>query len=783
MTCQRRKCPVRLVWLLAALLLAVFCGHPALPVLGGSGGSVVFPMFGKKPKSGLQMAIHSQGIDATGYRPVRIEVSPLPAGKFTEDRQIRVVLKINEYHAGYHPEVSQVIDLPEGSTIAEAIVAVPQTSYFHQLNVETFEGGDRLPDLSQDYVGWPNNNYWQWSEALPAILVIDADVPTRAVRDNQIALYQATAVDNARTYLLPDVRTLAWVFPDPNRGYVNGAIAPGSSPAASGRLSDTELLAHIRQNMGRIEMLPPSELPTRWIDFSQFDVIGVSAEELNKLAKDSPKSLEAIGQWVRGGRVLLVWGAGKDFSRLAAIESRLGLTALPEADDDDAGHRAWWTPDPMKSRQELQTVWDSGLYGYGGTAFPSTNGLTLQPGTVQAAAEGSTGNTGANAIPFLSREAGLGTVVAIAAEDAFPGQESDWIWIFNSIPKNQWSWYQREGLSLHRLNDDYWNFLIVGAAPVISFLLLVSLFAIAIGPVNYVLLNRVRRLYLLLLTVPAAALIVTLGLFTYAVLTDGLGVRVRARSFVDLDQRSGHAAGWSRLSYFANITPSRGFVFPEDAAVFPLEFEPPNLTGQSRSQRQRLLWDGQQNLRSGYISARTSTQFMVERSTKTKLKLAVREGPLRSRPPEVENQLGTNVLFLLLRDSRGSYYSLANLESGSKSPLVKTSAAAAEKELAKLAAAVRPELPKGYDPSVHHNSALAWMMPDFRNRGTIDQGSAQPMIATSILERSLSAVFRPSRQPPQPGSYLAITASSVIVPSGLTEPAEESSLHVVRGRY
>jgi hypothetical protein len=260
-------------------------------------------------------------------------------------------------------------------------------------------------------------------------------------------------------------------------------------------------------------------------------------------------------------------------------------------------------------------------------------------------------------------------------------------------------------------------------------------------------------------------------------------VRVRARSFVDLDQRSGHAAGWSRLSYFANITPSRGFVFPEDATVFPLEYEPPNLTGQSRSQRQRLLWDGQQNLTSGYISARTSTQFMIERSTKTTLKLDVREGPVRSRPPEVENELGTRVLFLLLRDRHGNYYSLANLQSGARSALAKTSAAAAETELQKLAGAVQPKPPKGYDPSVHHNSALAWMMPDYRNYGSIDQGSSRPRIATGMLESNLSEALRPSLHPPQPGSYLAITASSVIVPSGLKDANEELSLHVIRGSY
>src|SRR5262249_24385644 len=163
---------------------------------------------------------------------------------------------------------------------------------------------------------------------------------------------------------------------------------------------------------------------------------------------------------------------------------------------------------------------------------------------------------------FLFRRAGLGCVVAIAAENPFPGQTTDWVWIFNTVPDNHWKWFRRSGVSLHRKNRDYWTFLIpdVGEAPVVSFLLLVSLCAIVIGPVNYVLLGRSRRLYLLLLTVPAGALLVSVSLFGYALLTDGLSVRLRSRSFTELDQRTGEAAAWSWQSYYAAIAPSQGLV-------------------------------------------------------------------------------------------------------------------------------------------------------------------------------------------------------------------------------
>ena len=242
--------------------------------------------------------------------------------------------------------------------------------------------------------------------------------------------------------------------------------------------------------------------------------------------------------------------------------------------------------------------------------------------------------------PFCPRgPAGLGVIVAIASDNPFPGQDTDWIWIFNSVPRSHWMWYQRNGFSLHRENADYWTFLIpgVGEAPALSFLILVSLFAVVIGPVNYLLLGKTGRYYLLLITVPVGALLVTGGLFAYAIVTDGLGVKLRARSFTDLDQHSGRAVAWSRQSYYAAIAPSRGLTFPGDATVFPILYQPGQRFSGGERPDNRLDWDDQQNLTRGYITSRTTTQFMVLRATQSQAKLAVTRGPL-GRPAARSHQ-------------------------------------------------------------------------------------------------------------------------------------------------
>src|SRR5262249_8518229 len=99
--------------------------------------------------------------------------------------------------------------------------------------------------------------------------------------------------------------------------------------------------------------------------------------------------------------------------------------------------------------------------------------------------------------PFLFRRAAAGCVLAMEAENPFPGKSLDWNWVFKAVPENHWQWSDRTGVSLSQTNSDYWKLLVpgVGRAPVKSFLVLVTVFAVVIGPLNYLLLARTRRLY------------------------------------------------------------------------------------------------------------------------------------------------------------------------------------------------------------------------------------------------------------------------------------------------
>ena len=758
----------------------------------GSGTQFSLPAAGVKNKSGLRLVVDGRGIDGNGYRPIHLEISPWPPKPLTADRQIRVVLKPRTYNAMSTPDASQVIDLPEGSTTVSATVLVPQSSLWYSLGIESFEGGEKLEDLSHPYLTWPNaTGYWEWTESRPTMLFIDANVPPRAIRDPAVQSFKTAAADPTPTHDLPDVRQLIWLFPDPNRS------APGTTPvttqlAGAPPATDNLILSQIA-DQARMEMLPPAELPKRWIELSQFDLILISLADLELLQTTHPPELDAIRNWLYGGPLLIVYGAGDKFERLNRIEAALQLPALPVDGDAAPEHRGWKKPD-VKDQGELknQNQWAiNGGYMRRGNLKPFQPRPIAKPAANTDAPSNSQPAAPAKAIansgspPFVLRSAGQGCVVAIASEDPFPGKEADWVWVLNSVHDRHWRWYQRAGFSMHRDNDDYWKFLIpgVGRAPVVSFLVLVSLFAIVIGPVNYVLLGRARRLYLLLLTVPTGAALITVCLFAYALVSDGLGVRLRLRSFTELDQPAGRAAVWSRQTYYAAIAPSQGLIFPDDATVFPIVNEPGRHRTNQQNNDKLVVWDKEQFLRSGYLASRTTTQFMVQRVTPNDAKLVVREGQATGQPPQVENRLQTAIQYLLLRDSRGDYFSSQSLASEGSAKFAPVDLASAEGVLHKLADAVEPEYPqKNWDTSLHKNALGFLGGPNYGWMG-VDNSASPPDMLASLLESSIDAAIQPTRNPLMPGTYIAIVNRSPSVPIGVPRAREEASLHVIRGRY
>jgi hypothetical protein len=747
-------------WLLICLVLS---GVFATGVRAETGERFSLPAGNIRPKNGLRLTVDSRWIDASGYRPIRVEATPWPPGPAPADRSLRVVLWPHPYHWGRRAvAVSQVLELPEGATVARATVSVPQDYAWSSLGVEVYEGGVRLEDLWETSTGqFFSYRGTDWSESAPSVLIIDPDVPDRSERAAMARRWQfggGTEPIPERT--LPDIRPLIarFAYADEYAGAVEK-----QRPVGSG--GDLDTLVQLQEST-RIEMLPFGELPERWIDFTMFDLICIGRSDLTQLVEQHPVRWQAIRDWLVSGVTLCIYDMALDAADLQELDQ---LLKLPPHAEDSSGTEVIdrWQAPRASHRNDMIKGWPVQ------TTWAQDDASGQRPPSVAADAAGPDAQA-----QFVLRQAGLGRVVAIRSDEPFSEEGNHLTWMLNEIGSENWMWYRRHGISLHRENPEYWNWIVpgVGRAPVGSYLLLITLFVIVIGPVNYFWLRRWKRLYLLLVTVPLGAALVTFALLNYALLTDGLGVRVRVRSLTHLDQRNQQAVSWSRQSYYAGLAPSRGLQFPETAAFYPIEQDPADRHRQVG--HRRLRWDDGQHLTSGYMTSRATSQFLVVQSGRSERELVVRSD--QDAAPSVENRLGADLVWLVLRNADGRFFRGEALAAGQTARLQPSEPTTATAELQRWYEDFRPEFPESYDPNYYRNTF------GFSRRHYwtgVDHEFLPPSLSQGLLERNLRFQTRSGIDGLPQRSYVAVTGSGVEVPLGYPRLREESSFHLVYGHW
>ena len=297
-------------------------------------------------------------------------------------------------------------------------------------------------------------------------------------------------------------------------------------------------------------MVPPNSLPDSWIDYSGLDFVTISREELANL---KPSSRSAILKWVHCGGNLIVYQAAKTPKDIETLER---LLEMPQ----DAAVGAKWTQSDRRT--------------------------TLSP--------------------FSTRPLMLGLVCAFS--DELPDSPGGWSALLSSVGGPRFSWMLRHGVMPDVGTEEFYAFMNPGirGVPVYGFLVLITLFAVMIGPVNYFYLRNRRLLWLLLVTVPTTALVTSVLLVGYSVAAHGFSVRSRIRSLTVLDQKSQEEVTVARLALFAGVAPSRGLQFSPDTAVYPV-FPPTDEPGFTVD------WTETQALTSGWLLSRTRTQFLTVR--------------------------------------------------------------------------------------------------------------------------------------------------------------------------
>jgi hypothetical protein len=730
---QARSKRGKLAWLPPIAWLAASLA--AVPALAGTGFELTLPTDGKPTASGLRLKLDNRWVDGRGYRPTRVKVECTAA---STDR----TLSIDYFQHGWEGRAAvgaHEVKIPAGASEVTAVLPAAEFEVPWSCGIKVWLDGVLEPNLSTNSpAGIGRSGQAQF---LPAILLVERG--------------DSSWFDN-----LP---------------------GPWRAISAQGGLA-----------MAMFERLHTSrqaELPTNWLNYSGVDLLFLSLDDVRSLAVERRDAWQAIVRWTKAGGNLIVYDVGRDWRDLAALDQAL---EIPAGAVDSTFPRSsagfWLLPPPVPANQIeqiLQQV-NAPFSGYGPGVMPPPNGVGAAPAE-SPTQDASNSPDELRKAKFVVRDIHFGRAIALAVEKPSSLSEEDWAWVLVYLQNERVFWSRRHGIAQGD-NPNFYEWLVpgVGAAPVGMFQVLITLFVLAIGPLNYWLVWRKKRIALLLITVPACAAVVTLILVGYVLAADGLATRVRVRSLTLVDQPANRATTWSRLSLFTGLSPGT-LSFPADTLVLPYEATPTRWS-ERRTPQRRITWnDREQRLSGDWLPSRTPTQFFTARAGEAAGRLEVRGGGGKL---SARNLLGARIAHVLVHDPDGKAHYGSQIAPG------KTVALAAVPPPTANGPWPPPELraiQEALDPA--QLSALSPVDPGWSSdvfgltRRRYWGYSGDPFGAigqdTSRLEWGLAQVGALVRGEfsPEPRTFLALTDRPPQVAVGVEEFQEEGSLHVIWGRW
>jgi hypothetical protein len=362
-------------------------------------------------------------------------------------------------------------------------------------------------------------------------------------------------------------------------------------------------------------------IPDTWLGLSPVDVAFLSVADLQILANRFPARLEVLRQWVVSGGRLVISECGSDYAGLPSILPNLNSASGHPRPSDG---QVWAQPSPtmlqqivdgyQRTRRQFETRItqqniESGYYNSTWNRNPILDWLLTQnidknaqrlAGLPQDVVRQAT----AQSAPLLVSRLGTGKVVAVP-KDLAQCDQADWSIILVAscgdgealahagIGESQHLWKGLDGFEVQG----------VGKPPWAIFLVLITLFALVVGPLAFGILKRNGRPHLLLAVVPGIASIITFGIVAFSIIQDGLGFRTARVSVTWLDGRNQTALVQTSQAIYAGLAPGR-FQLPLATPYYDN-----SLADKLRPGQLRIYNDGKtQSVSGGRILARTKHQ-------------------------------------------------------------------------------------------------------------------------------------------------------------------------------
>jgi hypothetical protein len=507
------------------------------------------------------------------------------------------------------------------------------------------------------------------------------------------------------------------------------------------------------------QWIPPTLLPRTWLAYTGLDLVSVPLSTLESMEAEAR---DAILGWVETGGTLLVTEVGRPASESTELASVLGLAQRAAAGD------RWQVPTEASRAGSLA---DPTASTSPESAAPSVAGAA--PGVAPPAPAPVVATRASSSWPeggevFSYRRIQRGKVVAFVGEP-MPGGDADWVWFFRELSESRvgsrWlEWEGRHGMSTRGGLDDFLGFTVPGvdSVPVAAFLILITIFTVVIGPVNFVYLRRRGQLYLLVVTVPVIAMVTSAAMLGYAAFSHGFGIKSHTRSITFLDQGNESAVTMARVALFAGMAPST-LEFSRDTAVYPAW---PHGSGFGSGTAD---WTDRQVLGNGWIKTRTRAQMQTVRRFPLRGRISV-GSPDDQGQVTVDNGLEWDLRYLYVCDQAGRRYLAQDISAGRSVKLDELPLSDASSQTP-LTNAVSEH----YLVSANSERRLSGQ-GNGRGGRTIEA-------RFSLLEFHLSAFRQTSGLDQLPRrSYMAILAQDPGIERGCST-TDSGSLHVLVGQY
>lgn len=205
--------------------------------------------------------------------------------------------------------------------------------------------------------------------------------------------------------------------------------------------------------------------------------------------------------------------------------------------------------------------------------------------------------------------------------------------------------------------------------PVRSTVFIMLAFVILIGPVNLLVLSRLKRRTWLLWTIPAISLVTCLMVFGYSLVREGVTPDVRTEGLTLLDQVNHRASTIGMTAFYCPLTPSDGLSFDFDTEATPLvemwSYRYGSRVSSGGNPRE-VDWTRSQHLQRGWVTARVPAHFLLCKSELRRERLQLEN---TGGHPVVVNGLGATIQSLWLADKSGRIYIASKILAGQKAAL------------------------------------------------------------------------------------------------------------------